>query len=70
MTAENRASTSDGEVDLLYGAVAIAECLGLKEAQTRHLIRLERIPYFRVGGILCSRRSQLVRWLDQQMPTD
>ena len=58
------------DVDLLYGAKAIAECLGLTEKQTRHLVRLKRIPVFRVGGIVCSRRSALARWLDEQLPGD
>ena len=70
MTVENSDTTTDGQMDLLYGAGAIAQCLELTEAQTRHLIAMERIPVFRIGAIICSRTSRLARWLEQQMPTD
>ena len=46
--------------DLLYGASEIAEHLGLTENQVRHQIRKGRIPVFRMGWIICSRKS--TRW--------
>ncbi len=54
--------------DLLSGVRAIGEALGLTEDQADHLIRAGRIPTFRLGKRLCSRRSVLNGWLDAQMP--
>ncbi len=56
------------DVDLLHGVRAIGEVLGLTERQTYHLIRDGRVPAFKLGGTLCSRRSVLHGWLEQQLP--
>ncbi len=55
--------------DLLYGVPAIAAFLGFREHQARHVIAEGRIPTFRMGSIICSRRSTLNAWLDEQTPT-
>lgn len=57
------------DLDLLYGVRAIAEALGLRVNQTDHLCRAGRIPTFRIGGRICSRRSWLGEWLDEQTPS-
>ena len=53
--------------DLLYGVPAIAAFLGFRERQARHHIEEGRIPTFRMGSIICSRRSVLNAWLDNQL---
>ena len=45
--------------DLLYGASAIAEYLGVKPRAAYHLIETKRIPFFKIGKTLCARRSTL-----------
>ena len=45
--------------DLLYGAHAIAEFLGIKERAAYHLIETRRIPFFKIGKTVCARRSTL-----------
>ena len=53
------------EPDLLYGAKAIAQFLGITVAQARHLYEVRRIPTFKIGWIVCARRSSLQDWLDR-----
>ena len=52
--------------DMLYGVAAIGEFLGLKKRQALYLIESERVPFFRVGKIICARRSSLTQWLAEQ----
>jgi excisionase family DNA binding protein len=47
--------------DLLYGAPAIADYLGLSDDAVYHLARQKRIPTFKMGRTVCARRSTLVR---------
>ncbi len=56
------------DIDLLHGVREISKVLGLTERQTYHLIRDGRVPVFKLGGTLCSRRSVLHGWLEQQLP--
>ncbi len=66
---EAQAAIEDGLVmdgDLLYGVPAIADFLGVKVRQARHQCAKGRVPTFKVGQIVCSRRSTLWRWLDEQ----
>ena len=56
------------DLDLLYGVRAIGKALGLTEEQTDHLIRAGRVPAFKLGGRVCSRRAVLVSWLEEHMP--
>jgi excisionase family DNA binding protein len=46
--------------DLLYGVPAIADFLGVTKRTAYHLVETRRIPFFRMGKILCSRRSKLM----------
>ncbi len=55
-----------GKGDLLYGAAAIGEYLGISERQARHRVDTETIPNFRIGKTICSRRSTLDAWLAEQ----
>ena len=52
------------EGDLLYGAGAIAEFLGLRERQVRHRCEKHEIPYFNIGKTMCSRKTTLMAWLE------
>jgi excisionase family DNA binding protein len=47
--------------DLLYGAPAIADYLGLTNDAVYHLARQKRIPTFRMGRTVCARKSTLAR---------
>ncbi len=60
------AAREDGGADLLYGAPAIAAHLGLRVRQARHQIDEGRIPTFRIGAIICARKSSLLRWFEDQ----
>ena len=55
---------SDGG-DLLYGANRIAQYLGVKPRAAYHLIETRRIPFFRIGKVVCSRRTSLAAKLDE-----
>jgi hypothetical protein len=52
--------TSYASFDLLYGARAIADFLGIKQRAAEHLIETKRIPYFKIGKTVCARRSKLI----------
>ena len=52
--------------DLLYGVPAIADFLGLRVRQARHQCETGRVPTFKLGQIICARRSTLWRWLGEQ----
>lgn len=55
--------------DLLRGAAAIAEFVYGDSAARRkifHLAETSRIPVFRLGSMLCARRSVLLKWIAEQ----
>jgi hypothetical protein len=55
--------------DLLRGAEDIAEFIFGDKRQRRkiyHLGETSDVPLFRLGGILCGRKSTLLRWITQQ----
>jgi hypothetical protein len=51
--------------DLLYGARAIADFLGITPKATYHLVEAKRIPSFKIGKTICSRRSTLARAIEE-----
>ena len=59
-------ASQEGGPDLLYGVAAIAAHLGLTDRQTRHNIDEGRLPTFRMGAIICARKSSLLRWMEGQ----
>ncbi|MCK0196897.1 helix-turn-helix domain-containing protein [Ancylobacter sp. 6x-1] len=58
---------SDG--DVLYGASAIAEFLGLPPKHIYYRVSVGDLPTFRLGAIICARRSTLHAWMAQQEGT-
>jgi hypothetical protein len=55
--------------DILYGADEIAEFLyGDKKFRRKvyNLVETSRIPHFRLGASICSRKSVLLRWITDQ----
>lgn len=63
--------------DMLRGASAIAEYMFGTPSERRRVYRLasevapeHRIPTFRLGEVLCARRSTLTRWIEQQEAPD
>ncbi|MDV2988163.1 UNVERIFIED_CONTAM: DNA-binding protein [Methylobacteriaceae bacterium AG10] len=59
MTRRNPTVPPSG--DLLYGAKAVAEFLGVKKSIAVHLMRAKLIPTFPLGDIHCARRSSITR---------
>lgn len=53
--------------DLLYGAKAIADHLGIDEAAARHRIAQQQIPTFKMEGMICSTKSGLAQFFEQRM---
>jgi hypothetical protein len=55
--------------DLLRGADPIAVYMFGDKRQRRkiyHLSETTDIPIFKLGGILCARKSKLMRWIEAQ----
>lgn len=63
MSDKNTPATREGE--LLYGAKAIAEFLGIRDRQALYLIEKGSLPVWREGRTVCARRSTLKRWIEQ-----
>lgn len=61
----------DGSIayDTLRGAEAIADFLYGDATQRRkvyHLAETSRLPIFRLGSLLCARRTVLLNWIAEQ----
>lgn len=55
--------------DMLRGAEAIAEFLFGDARQRRkvyHVVECGKLPTFRLGAILCARKSKLLEWIELQ----
>jgi len=55
--------------DMLRGADEIAEHLfGDRRARRKvyHLAETSRLPVFRMGSVLCARKTTLLRWIEDQ----
>ncbi len=57
-----------GETDLLYGVAQIACYLGLAEGRARYLCESGSVPTFKMGRIICSRKSAIEASLDERLP--
>ena len=53
--------------DLLRGADAVAAFLGLSRRQVYHYVEQGVLPAFRLGTVICARKSSLHRWMDEQV---
>jgi hypothetical protein len=64
--SETRAELSE---DLLRGAYAIAEYIyGDKKYRRKvfHLASTSKLPVFKLGSMICARRSVLLKWIEDQ----
>lgn len=52
--------------DILQGADAIAAWTGFKRRAIYHAVACGHIPTFRMGEIICARKSTLNRWVSEQ----
>lgn len=55
--------------DLLRGAEAIADYLygdATLRRKVYHLAETSRLPIFRLGSVLCARRTVLLHWINEQ----
>jgi hypothetical protein len=55
--------------DVLRGAEAIAAFIfgdRSKRRQVYHLAETSRLPTFKLGAMLCARRSTILRWIAEQ----
>lgn len=61
--------TAEFAPDLLRGGAEIAEFLFDDPGQRRkvyHLAKTSRLPVFRLGSLLCARKSTLLDWVARQ----
>jgi hypothetical protein len=55
--------------DILYGAESIAEFLygdGKQRRKVYNLVETARLPHFRLGAVICARKSVLLAWIAAQ----
>lgn len=52
--------------DILRGADDIAAFLGLDKRAVYHAASRNKLPTFRIGAIICARRSTLLSWIVAQ----
>jgi excisionase family DNA binding protein len=60
------ANDNHPEADLLLGATAIANYLGITRRQVYRLVYDSVLPTFKAGGTVAARRSTLTSWMDKQ----
>ncbi|KNY17725.1 hypothetical protein AKG11_05200 [Shinella sp. SUS2] len=60
------ASNDNFPGDLLLGAKAIGDYLGITARQTYRLTYDGLLPHFKLGGTVAARRTALTKWLDEQ----
>ena len=51
--------------DVIVGAEALAKFLGLSRRQIYNATEHRHLPVFRVGVLICARRSTLLRWISE-----
>ncbi|WP_065091605.1 helix-turn-helix domain-containing protein [Rhizobium leucaenae] len=51
--------------DLLMGADAIADYLGVTRRQVYRLVYDQIIPSFKLGGTVAARKSSLTKWMQE-----
>jgi hypothetical protein len=62
-------SETEFSKDLLRGADSIAEFLYGGSEQRRkvyHLVATSNLPVFKLGSMICARRSVLLKWIEDQ----
>lgn len=52
--------------DILQGADAIAAWTGFKRRTIYHSVAAGHLPTFRMGDIICARKSTLTKWIEAQ----
>jgi len=52
--------------DILRGAGDIATWLGVKPRAVYHLAATGQVPTFRLGDVVCARKSTLAAWISEQ----
>lgn len=53
--------------DILHGAEPIRAFLGFeKRSQVYHYAANGTLPTFRIGNIICARKSTLLQWIEEQ----
>lgn len=61
--------TSDNDnlaADILRGAEAISAFIGLPRRSVYHAVSKGHLPHFKIGEMICARRSTLVAWISEQ----
>lgn len=58
-------ASMDTANDILIGADAIAGFMGLSRRQIYHATEYGHLPTFRIGSVICARRTTLWRWMDE-----
>lgn len=62
-------ATSSLDHDVMRGAEVIAEFIyGDRRHRRRiyHLIETSQLPHFKLGALVCARKSTLLAWIEQQ----
>ena len=52
--------------DLLQGADEVAGFTGIDRRAVYHLAQTRKLPVFRMGTVICARKSTLMRWIEEQ----
>ncbi len=52
--------------DILRGADDIAAFLGLAPRAIYHAASRAKLPVFRIGAVICARKSTLMAWISEQ----
>lgn len=58
-------AANDNGGDLLLGADAIAQFLGVTRRQVYRLVYDKVVPSFKAGGTVAARKSSLIKWMSE-----
>ena len=71
-TSSNNRPAGSLAGDVLYGADGIAEFLygdSKLRRKVYNLVENARLPHFRLGAVICARKSVLLKWIETQEVT-
>lgn len=60
------AETTELREDLVVGADAVAQFLGMTTRQVYGCVERRTIPFFKIGSQICLRRSVMMEWIARQ----
>ena len=66
MTGQGGVALAPEALDILHGYDEIGAFLRMTPKQVQHRVRAGEVPHFKLGRLICVRRSTLIQWIAEQ----